>query len=820
MARTSSLNPKDPKAETCLTVRPWPSSQAVSHKNLLRVYLPTGILVSLGIKSGETVQIAPKDPENPSQSKWWPSVAWRAESPEVRGAALVSEAFRGLLGIGFEHKVLVRRYQQDIREVDKITLKELLEEEDPRMKAGDRDGWRFFLEHILLEMKYIYEGVILSDIAYKGRKRTFRVEKIIPTEPVPGPEEGDTLPVIPIYKSSEISGVKLLTETIAEPPKKAAAKPAAAATTPTDAPKVPVPAKKVKATEKAPVTSLPSSGVTFDQIGGLNNEIKTLRMLVSSALEKAQNYADKGLVAPRGILLYGPPGTGKTMMMKAVAAAFPATKSYELGVKVMGKYQGESEAEIRRIFTEARKNQPSIIFMDEIDSLAPKRSQGGEGTETRVITTLLTEMDALQVPGEDGSIAKVVFVAATNNPNDIDLSLRRPGRFTKELEIGIPNADARREILQLRMKKIDINPMGEYKDKDEFISAIAAKTHGYVGADLEAVVTTAFTEGMERIAIAESLPKPAEEPKEPVQTTETTETTETPDAATELSSSLNALSISPPSSSTLFPPDALIPTDFSLALTLIKPTAMREIFLETPKVRWSDIGGQHATKQALREAVEWPLKHPAAFARLGAVATESGLNFMVVKGPELLSMYVGESERKVREIFRKARAASPSIIFFDEIDALTASREGSKGGGVNVLTALLNEMDGIEALKDVVILAATNRPELIDPALMRPGRLDTILYVGPPDLEAREQILNIKLKKMSVAEDVDIGELARRLDGCSGAEIVNVCDEAVHAAMRESFEIENVAMRHFEEVVKGVRRQITEEMKRVMKSGL
>ncbi|KAI5800738.1 P-loop containing nucleoside triphosphate hydrolase protein [Pyronema domesticum] len=727
------------------------------------------------------------------------------------------------------------------------------------MKAGDRDGWRFFLEHILLEMKYTYEGAILSDIAYKGRKRTFRVEKIIPTEPIPSPEEGETLPIIPIYKSSEISGVKLVTETVAEPPKKAAAKPAAAAATPTDTPKVPVPVKKGKATEKVSIKFLPSSGVTFGQIGGLSSEIKTLRKLISSALDKAQNYASHGLVAPRGILLYGPPGTGKTMMMKASAAAFPHTKSYELGVKVMGKYQGESEAEIRRIFSEARKNQPSIIFMDEIDSLAPKRSQGGEGTETRVITTLLTEMDALQVPAEDGSIAKVVFVAATNNPNDIDLSLRRPGRFTKELEIGIPNADARREILELRMKKIEVDTRGEYKDKDEFIAAIAAKTHGYVGADLEAVVTTAFTEGMERIAEAELQPKPVDpvapgEPGKPVQpaeanesseskertqsteSTELKEATETPDATTDLSASLDKLTIAVPITPTPVHPDALTPSDFSLALTLIKPTAMREIFLETPKVRWSDIGGQHALKQSLREAVEWPLKHPASFARLGgtprkglllygppgcsktltakAVATESGLNFMVVKGPELLSMYVGESERKVREIFRKARAASPSIIFFDEIDALTASREGGKGGGVNVLTALLNEMDGIEVLKDVVILAATNRPELIDPALMRPGRLDTILYVGPPDLEAREQILGIRMKKMAVAEDVDVKELARRLEGCSGAEVVNVCDEAVHAAMRESFEIESVAWRHFEEVVKGVRRQITEEMKR------
>ena len=524
----------------------------------------------------------------------------------------------------------------------------------------------------IVETRWIYEGLVLADVEYKRRKRSFRVERIAAASV---DEEGTAVgaspgrsPSVPAFVVTESSVVKLTTETA-------------------PGPKVTVPEKAE--TVRVPAATAPLRNLTFGSIGGLNAQIESLRSLLTSVLEDAEEFARKGLVPPRGILLYGPPGTGKTMMLKAAACEMKAS-SYVLDGKVMGKYMGESEAAIRQIFGAARKNQPSIIFMDEVDSLAPKRSQG-EGSEGRVVSTLLTEMDGLEssvATEEHGSgVTRVAIVAATSRPNAIDEALRRAGRFEKEVEIGIPDADARREILGLLTRKLDF----EGVSKGGFVGSLASRTHGYVGADLEAVVRGAFTLALDRRRKAGS-------PSEVM----------------------------------------LRESDVETALIGVKPTAMREIFLEAPNVRWSDIGGQEEVKQRLREAVEWPLTHPQVFARLGgtprkglllygppgcsktltakALATEAGLNFMAVKGPELFNMYVGESERAVREVFRKARAASPSIIFFDEIDALSASREGGKAGGggnTNVLTALLNEMDGIESLKNVVVLAATNRPELI-----------------------------------------------------------------------------------------------------------
>ena len=372
---------------------------------------------------------------------------------------------------------------------------------------------------------------------------------------------------------------------------------------------------------------------------------------------------------------------------------------------VVGKYLGESEAAIRKVFAEARKNQPAVVLMDEADSIAPKRGEG-DGNEGRIVSTILTEMDGMSY-GDSGSAEamKLVVVAATSRPNAIDQALRRPGRFDREVEIGIPNVDSRREILEILTRDIDFS---SEQPKEVTIKTLAAKTHGFVGADLEAVVRTAFTSALKRLE------------------------------QDDLDLSTLTLNNTPETQPQLL----LREEDIDSALKDVRPTAMREIFLEPPKVHWSDIGGQEEVKQRLREAVEWPLTHPEAFSRLGgtprkglllygppgcsktltakALATEAGLNFMAVKGPELFNMYLGESERAVREVFRKARAASPSIIFFDEIDALSASRdsgggEGGGGGGgkTNVLTTLLNEMDGIEDLKGVTILAATNRPEII-----------------------------------------------------------------------------------------------------------
>jgi AAA family ATPase len=553
-----------------------------------------------------------------------------------------------------------------------------------------------------VETKYVFEGLTFTDVEYKRCKRSFRVEKVAAAdEAAENPPDAKQSPSIPAYVMTETSTIKLLTETIPEPSKKKGS--AVGHKADEEKPKATVLAKTGKTAAKpVQVVTAPSSNITFGSIGGLSSQIESLRSLLMSMLEDADEFARKGLVPPRGILLYGPPGTGKTMMLKAAACEMKV-KSYILDGKVMGKYMGESEAAIRKIFDEARKNQPSIIFMDEVDSLAPKRSQG-EGSEGRVVATLLTEMDGLESPTEDGTITRVAIVAATNRPNAIDEALRRAGRFEKEVEIGIPDVDARREILGLLMRKLDFES-DPSKSKEEFVTALASRTHGYVGADLEAVVRGGFTLALERRRNSASVML--------------------------VNKGSSAVTITNAEKIEV----TLRETDLEMALKGVKPTAMREIFLEAPKVRWSDIGGQEEVKQRLREAVEWPLTHPEVFARLGgtprkglllygppgcsktltakALATEAGLNFMAVKGPELFSMYVGESERAVREIFRKARAASPSIIFFDEIDALGASREGGKGGGVNVLTALLNEMDGIETLNNVVILAATNRPEII-----------------------------------------------------------------------------------------------------------
>ena len=695
-----------------------------------------------------------------------------------------------------------------------------------RIQQVNRWSW-------LVEVKFVFESMPLLGIEYKGVKRNFKVDKVIPLGGVPKGSLGSsttTAPgkvVIPAYKSLPTTAITILTSdsglstsngtngtaTITKPGVTAQTSTAL----PPDCPPSP------------PAPPLP----VFTQIGGLTPQLAKLKSLLLSTLYHSHHFTALNLTPFRGVLLYGPPGTGKSLIMRCLPGTLtpllsPRTLSvYQIDGSVVGKYLGESEASIRKIFKEAKSNQPSIIFIDEVDSLAPKRTGpgAGEANEGRVVSTLMTELDEL---GDGGT----VVVAATNRPNGIDEGLRRPGRLDREIEIPRPDVAAREEILTLMLSKVRkgwISPadgeVGEMSHTDTvstngiafsphssspsctdpMIKSWAFRTHGFVGADLEAVVRGGVLNALSRLTLPSACP--------------------------------------PTTSTTTAPLLTLSQTDIESTLKEIRPTAMREIFLETPNVRWSDIGGQELLKQRLREAVEWPLTHPEVFSRLGgtprkglllygppgcsktltakALATEAGLNFMPVKGPELLNMYVGESERAVREVFRKARAAAPSIIFFDEIDALGSSRHqtgrsssSSSSSGPNVLTALLNEMDGIETLRGVTILAATNRPDVLDPALMRPGRLDTILYVGPPDHPGRLEILKIKTRRMSLSGDVDLETLAGRMEGYSGAEIVNICDEAVHAAMRESMQIENVSGRHFEEVMTGKGRGISEDMRR------
>ncbi|OBA19907.1 protein AFG2 [Metschnikowia bicuspidata var. bicuspidata NRRL YB-4993] len=537
----------------------------------------------------------------------------------------------------------------------------------------------------------------------------------------------------------------------------------------------------------------------FDQVGGLDKPISLLRSTVQIPLHHASLFLDFGISPPRGILLHGPPGTGKTMLLRCVAHESDAHVLMVNGPLIVSKYLGETENALRDLFAEAVRYQPAIIFMDEIDSLAPKRGLEDAGeTESRVVATLLTMMDGM------GDAGRVVVVGATNRPNSIDPALRRPGRFDQEVEVGIPDVEARADILRKQLAKMNQQKCQILEDD---VITIASKTHGYVGADLSALCR----EGVMK-AIARGI-----------------QGLDTGDGNSSGMANLAHIDH-------LDPLTKVECRDLEAALVDIRPSAMREIFLEMPKVSWSDISGQHELKQKLTEVVQLPLEAAETFLRLGisspkgvllygppgcsktltakALASESGLNFLAVKGPEIFNKYVGESERTIREIFRKARAAAPSIIFFDEIDALASSREdASTLASQNVLTSLLNEIDGVEELKGVVVVAATNRPSEIDSALLRPGRLDRHIYVSPPDLEARLDLITKKCTKFDVRDSEALfTKLAQSTEGCSGAEVALLCQEAGLAAIMENKNTHNVEERHFEHALKGISRGITPEM--------
>src|SRR5881296_4192386 len=494
--------------------------------------------------------------------------------------------------------------------------------------------------------------------------------------------------------------------------------------------------------------------VTYEDIGGLKEEIQKVREMIELPLRHPEIFEKLGIEAPKGVLLYGPPGTGKTLLAKAVANESNAHFISISGPEIMSKFYGESEARLREIFKEAKEKAPSIIFIDEIDSIAPKREEVMGEVERRVVSQLLSLMDGLEARG------KVIVISATNRPNAIDPALRRPGRFDREIEIGVPDRDGRLEVLQIHTRGM---PLAEDVD----LKKLADVTHGFVGADLESLAKEAAIRALRRILPeinleAENIPGDI----------------------------LNKIIVKM--------------SDFLDALKEIEPSAMREVLVEIPDVSWDQIGGLEYVKEELREAVEWPLKYPDLFAQLNAsppkglllygppgtgktllakaVAHESESNFISVKGPELLNKFVGESEKAVREVFRKARQASPCIIFFDEIDSVAPTRGGSVGDShvtERVISQFLTEMDGLEELRNVVIIAATNRPDIVDPALLRPGRFDRMLYVPPPDLEARKEIVRIHTKKTPLAEDVKLDELARKTEGYTGADIASICNTAV-----------------------------------------
>ena len=498
--------------------------------------------------------------------------------------------------------------------------------------------------------------------------------------------------------------------------------------------------------------------ITYDELGGLKNEVQKIREMVELPMRHPELFEKIGVEAPKGVLLYGPPGTGKTLLAKAVAGETNAHFTSLSGPEIMGKYYGESEERIREIFNQAEENSPSIIFIDEIDSIAPKRDEVSGEVEKRIVSQLLTLMDGMKSRG------KVVVIAATNRPDSIDPALRRPGRFDREIEIGIPDEEGRYEILSIHTRGMPIDEKVDLKQ-------ISKTTHGFVGADLEMLSKEAAMRSLRRILPEIDL----DEDK----------------ISAEILQKIKITS-----------------EDFRDALKEVRPSALREVQVQVPNVSWDDVGGLDELKEELREAIEWPIKHKDAFEYVDvqspkgvllygppgtgktliakALAKMTDSNFISVKGPELLSKWVGESEKGVREIFRKARQVAPCIIFFDEIDALVPRRSGSDSSHVseNVVSQILTEIDGLEELHNVLIIGATNRLDIVDEALLRPGRFDRVIEVPKPDAKGREQIFKIHTQKKPLANDVNISKIVELTNGFSGAEMAAIANRAAIASLK------------------------------------
>jgi transitional endoplasmic reticulum ATPase len=532
---------------------------------------------------------------------------------------------------------------------------------------------------------------------------------------------------------------------------------------------------------------------TYEDIGGLHEEIQRVREMVELPLRHPELFQRLGIEPPKGVLLHGPPGCGKTLLARAVANESEANFYSINGPEIMSKFYGESEARLREIFQQAQQNSPSIIFIDELDAIAPKREEVTGEVERRVVAQLLALMDGLSGRGN------VIVIGATNRPGALDPALRRPGRFDREIEIGVPDKQGRHEVLQIHTRGM---PLAEDVD----LKKLADMTHGYTGADLAALGRETAMKALRRYLPQINL----EEERIPPSVLEKME---------------------------------VRMDDFVNAYKEVTPTAMREVYIEVSTVHWDDIGGLDDVKQHLKEAVEWPLKTPEIFSKLGikppkgillygppgcgktllarAVATESEANFISIKGPEVFSKWVGESEKAIREVFRKARMAAPAVIFFDEMDSLTPRRGvGFSDSGVSerVISQLLTEMDGIVTLEDIVVIAATNRPDMVDSAVLRPGRFDRLIYVPEPDEKSRLQIFKIYTKGMPLNKDVDVNQLATMAKFYSGADIESICREAAMHALRKDVNTREITMQDFQEAMREVGPSVTPDMEKWYKS--
>ncbi|PGH17546.1 hypothetical protein AJ79_01146 [Helicocarpus griseus UAMH5409] len=730
------------------TVRPLSKQPRNDQRDSFRICLSPSSLLLVKVRAGDLCRL--------ESVGGFPrtAIAWTAPEKIQDTVVQTSKILQDLYGFKLGEKISISRENEPLDEISAIRLEECTDAAKLStigpLQESDRQHWEWGLEYPLSKCEIVSEGMVL-ELDLKGTRRSF---KIVEIEPV---TQGRTNTIFHFTPQSRaIIGHAL------------------------KRPKLP--------------TSLvvPLSG-----LGGLGQQVAHIN-------ERLRDFTDQEhpVTMPSfyrssgGILIYGPKGTGKSTLLSNLGRA-GWKKVLTINSSVLNKNRGDGDVLLRKIFSEALQSQPCLIAIDQLGFLAPKSSP----SDPSVSSALCEALDTIQN-------TKVLVVACTRHPNDVDDTLRTPHRFGVEIELPVPTAKGREEILSA------IRGTSTVPD-DNQLTKLAERTHGYVGADLFSLLQLSCRKAQTRQISQLEQEKPL------LNGHSDTHEIESSELATLNENHLQIEDI-----------------DISLALQETRPTAMREVFLETPKVRWSDIGGQHDIKKRLRKAVERPLKFPDRMKRLNisgkkgvllygppgcsktlmvkALATEAGLNFLAVKGAEILSMYVGESERALREIFRKARSASPSIIFFDEIDAI-ASRRGSGpsqgGGGINVLTTLLNEMDGIEELKNVLVVAATNKPEVLDPALMRPGRLDNILYIGPPDLQARKEILNIWFSKSEVDEEVDVDTLAEMTDGYSGAEMVNICETAADGALDEEEETgqqQKIGWRHFELALSQVHKQISE----------
>ncbi|WP_292389639.1 CDC48 family AAA ATPase [Methanosarcina sp. UBA5] len=721
-------------------------------------------LLKLQLSPGDIVEIRGK--------KKTTAKVWRADRQDWdQGLVRIDNFIRQNAGVSIGEKVTIKKVEAPEAKKLILALPESMMQGGPELQFGEHAN-EIIKRHIL--KRPVFRGDIIPIINSMSQPMT---------------ESLTTSQVIPLVavETDPLNTIVLITEaTLIELRK-----------------------KPVQGYEKA------TRGVTtYEDIGGLGDEIMRVREMIELPMKHPELFGHLNIEPPKGVILYGPPGTGKTLIAKAVANESGASFHYIAGPEIVGKFYGESEERLRKIFEEATQDAPSVIFIDEIDSIAPKRENVTGEVERRVVAQLLTLLDGMVERGQ------VVVIGATNRVDAIDPALRRPGRFDREIHIGVPDTKDRYEILQIHTRGMPIEKdeeteeiekaetevdeatlERERKEKaDKYLMYLAERTQGFVGADLLALVQEAAMR-----CLRENLPDLDLE-NEPV------------------------------------PPERLekivvTKRNFEDALTEAEPSALREIYVEMPTVSWNDVGGLDEAKQSIIEAVEWPIKNPEKFIQMGikaprgillygppgtgktliakAVSKESNANFISVKGPEIFSKWLGESEKAIRETFRKARQVAPCVIFFDEIDSI-ASMPGMESTDSHtserVLNQLLTEMDGLESLRDVVVIAATNRPNLLDPAILRPGRFDRLVYIGSPDRKGRLKIFRIHTKDTPLADDVDLEALADITEGYVGADIESVCREAVMIALRENFDVENVEMRHFREALKKVKPTITENI--------